>query len=72
MTQAVEQVFVILRADAYEEGESVVEHVSVKKVVLEEGRAKEEVDRLNTLNSEKGCRYYFEVARMDRNSGGRE
>jgi hypothetical protein len=59
------QVYVILRADAYEEGESTVEHVTVKKVVQDEARARREVDRLNALNAEKGSRYYFETARLD-------
>ncbi len=39
MTASAEQVFVILRADAYEENDSVVEHVTAKKVVLDESRA---------------------------------
>ncbi len=69
MTAATRQVFVILRADAYEENESVVEHVTVKKVVADEERARQEVERLNAINAEKGCRYYIEVARLDEEHG---
>jgi len=60
-----QHVFVILRADAYDEGDHVSEHVTVKKVVTTERRAEGEVKRLNDLNAEKGCRYYFEIAQLD-------
>lgn len=59
-------VFVILRADAYDEGEQVSEHVVVKKVVSTKPRAEEEVERLNALNAQRGCRYYFEIAQFEK------
>jgi hypothetical protein len=37
----------------------------VKKVMLTEQAAEEEVARLNALNSDKGCRYVVHVTRLD-------
>ena len=60
-----QHVFVVLRADAYDEDGHVSEHVTVKKVVASEEQARREVERLNAINSDKACRYYFEIAQFD-------
>jgi hypothetical protein len=65
MTSSVKYVYVVLRADAYDESGSLVEHVTVMKAFQSEKTARSEVDRLNRINSEKGCRYYIETVRLD-------
>jgi len=40
--------------------------VTVKKVFFQEHEALAEVNRLNDLNSDKGCRYFFQITRMVR------
>jgi hypothetical protein len=52
--------------DAYDEDGH--EHVTVKKVVANEEQARREVERLNAINSDKACRYYFEIAQFDTGS----
>jgi hypothetical protein len=38
--------------------------VTVKEVLLSQERAEVEVERLNKLNSEKGCRYFWQYTRL--------
>ena len=38
--------------------------VTVKEVLLSQERAEAEVERLNKLNSEKGCRYFWQYTRL--------
>jgi hypothetical protein len=40
--------------------------ISVKKVVRSREVAEQEVDRLNRLNSDKGCVYYWQITRLER------
>jgi hypothetical protein len=37
---------------------------TVKEVLLSQERAEAEVERLNKLNSEKGCRYFWQYTRL--------
>ena len=40
--------------------------VTIKKLVRSREIAEQEVDRLNKLNSDKGCDYYFQITRLER------
>ncbi len=40
--------------------------VTVKKVVRSMEVAEEEVERLNRLNADKGCLYFWEITRLER------
>ncbi|MEY4394997.1 MAG: hypothetical protein ACO3GX_16885 [Gemmataceae bacterium] len=40
--------------------------VTIKKLVRSRENAEQEVDRLNKLNSDKGCDYYFQITRLER------
>jgi hypothetical protein len=56
--------YAILRHDAFHnEGTAVQGRVTVKGIVSDLEFAKREVDRLNHLNEEKGCYYWWTPAR---------
>lgn len=38
--------------------------ITVKEVLLSQERAEAEVERLNKINSEKGCRYFWQYTRL--------
>ena len=40
--------------------------VMVKKVVRSKEVAEQEVERLNRLNTDKGCEYYYQITRLER------
>jgi hypothetical protein len=40
--------------------------VVVKKVVRSKEVAEQEVNRLNRLNSDKGCEYFYQITRLER------
>ncbi len=40
--------------------------VMVKKVVRSKEVAEQEVERLNRLNADKGCEYYYQITRLER------
>lgn len=59
------QVYAVLRYDDFQSSATSIENrISVVRVVLDEETAKEEVQRLNDLNSEKGCRYFWQATRL--------
>lgn len=59
--------FAIVRIDEFQfSKEPFDDAVHVVKVVVEEAAAKREVERLNRLNEGKGCRYFFQVTRIER------
>jgi hypothetical protein len=39
--------------------------VTVTKIMKDEEMAKQEVERLNKLNAEKGCLYFLQITRME-------
>ena len=39
-------------------------HIAVKEVVATQAAAQAEVERLNTLNGNKGCKYYWVTTRL--------
>jgi hypothetical protein len=62
-----EAAYAIVREDDYaSEAPTLEHHITVKCVVWTLERAKAEVDRLNALNAEKGCRYFWQYTRVDR------
>jgi hypothetical protein len=40
--------------------------IMVKKVVRSKEVAEQEVARLNRLNADKGCEYYYQITRLER------
>ena len=40
--------------------------IMVKLILFEEQDAKNEVERLNLVNADKGCRYYYQITRIHR------
>jgi hypothetical protein len=44
--------------------------IMVKKVVFSQEVAEREVCRLNRLNSSKGCQYFYQITRLERESNG--
>lgn len=63
-------VFAIIRVET--SGDHSWEHrVTVTKIVKDEERANQEVERLNELNAEKGCLYFSQVTRMEPDDGRR-
>ncbi len=59
-----EQAFAIFRIDAFQDTDDT--RYTVKRVVWEQDQAESEVERLNQLNGDKGCRYGWQVTRVDR------
>ena len=45
------------------EADDISTHITIKEVLSSEEEADAEVQRLNTLNSAKGVRYFFQNAR---------
>lgn len=59
--------FAIVRVDLFHDLAADPETaITVKKVVLSEQFAEEEVSRLNTLNRDKQCMYFWQVTRLER------
>ena len=54
--------FAIVRIDDYDDPET---SVTVKRVVWSEDLARMEVERLNSLNADKGSRYFWQYTRVD-------
>ena len=62
-----EPAYAIIRIDDIESADvSLEDRVTVKSVVWSLDRARSEVDRLNGLNQDKGCRYFWQYTRVDR------
>jgi len=60
------QVYAILRYDEFQDPSVAIENrVTVTQVVEDEATARREVARLNGINSNKGCRYYFQSTRLE-------
>ena len=56
--------FAIVRLDPDSHREE--DRFTVTRIVWDEGFAETEVDRLNELNAEKGCRYVWQATRAQR------
>ena len=63
--------YAVVRLDTYDEPTeaspsniSVSVDVTVKKVLWSQEEAEAEVERLNQLNSDKGCRYFWQYTRV--------
>ena len=54
--------FAIVRIDGYADPEDAV---YVKRVVWSQDLASAEVERLNRLSADKGCRYFWQYTRVD-------
>ena len=62
-----EHVFAIVRVDSFHHHDATAEDtITVKKIVLSRQLAEEEVARLNALNRDKGCRYFWQITRLER------
>jgi hypothetical protein len=62
-----QHVYGIIRVDQFRglvEPEKLPLTITVKKIVREYETAKAEVERLNKLNSDKGCIYFWQVTRL--------
>jgi hypothetical protein len=58
-----ERVYAIIRLEP--ETEDDLLRFNVTRIVWSEDRARLEVERLNTLNGDKGCRYYWIITRLE-------
>jgi hypothetical protein len=59
------QVYAILRYDEFQDSSTTIENrVTVTRVMLEEANARAEVQRLNAMNAQKGCRYFMQATRL--------
>jgi hypothetical protein len=61
---AVRPGFAIVRIDEFTEGDE--SRFTVKRVVEDETLAEREVERLNWLNADAGCRYVWQYTRVDK------
>jgi hypothetical protein len=72
MTKGAEPRFAVLRLDRPFDGDlrrvfdDPTHHITVKEVLPTWAEAEHEVQRLNTLNAEKGCVYFASLARYFR------
>ena len=65
MTTQRRQAFAILRDDEFQGSTVPIENrVTVKCVVWTLADAQQQVERLNHLNSSKGCRYFWQATRV--------
>ncbi|MBY0325266.1 MAG: hypothetical protein K2Q30_00010 [Gemmataceae bacterium] len=62
-----DHIYAIIRLDRDVISGGIIDRnqVMVKKVVLSKEKAEQEVDRLNRLNSDKGCEYYYQITRLE-------
>lgn len=66
-TSKLDQVFAIVRVDSFHHHDAAPEDtITVKKIVLNRQLAEDEVARLNALNRDKGCSYFWQVTRLER------
>ena len=66
MENVMKQAYAIVRLDDFQDATVAPENrITVKKIVWEEGTAQAEVERLNELNGDKGCRYFWQATRVD-------
>ena len=71
--QPSEHVYAIVRLDSFKE--SSENSVTVKEIVSTQAMAEAEVERLNELNADKHCKYFWQVTRLfpvGRSSGNRK
>jgi hypothetical protein len=58
--------YAVIRLDAYLAPDVPIrERITVKKVVASQEVAEQEVARLNDLNADKGCEYFWQVTRVE-------
>jgi hypothetical protein len=62
MSERHESCYAILRFD----GERIIRDVTVKEIVWDEDRARDEVDRLNKMYADKGCFYTLQLTRAEK------
>lgn len=55
--------FPIIRIDFPLDTEEPEHSVKIVRVYFDEEVAKSEVDRLNSVNAEKGCKYYYDMCK---------
>lgn len=62
-----DHVYAIIRVDRDDgiSGISNRDRITVKKVVRLKERAEQEVERLNKLNADKGCEYFYQLTRLE-------
>ncbi len=62
-----DHVFAIIRVDRFQTADSPVEEtITVKKIVRDQAAAEREVERLNKLNADVGCVYFWQMTRLER------
>ena len=65
-----ETAYVVLRLDQFQLRDGVPDdprvYLTAKEVVWAEDEAKSEVDRLNRLNADKDCHYWWQGVRVER------
>ena len=61
-----QHVYAIIRVDEYL-GDliSLQSKITVKEIVWNRDKAEQEVERLNQINSDKGCSYFWQLTRLD-------
>lgn len=65
MSKNTVNVYAIIREDDWVQ--KARDRIYVKEIVSSLEEAEQEVKRLNALNCGKGCFYYFQTTRMNRN-----
>ena len=66
------QVFAVIRIDEFMTGTAVADNgITIKEIVPTQQTAESEVERLNQLNKDKGCRYFWQATRMVECGSGR-
>lgn len=60
-----QQVFAIIRFDIFQADDATPDElVTVKSIVWDQTTAEQEVARLNTLNADKECIYFWQMTRL--------
>ncbi len=64
MKRTTKHLFAIVRVDEFQSNAPWNNRITVKEIVTTEEEARHEVERLNGLNQEKGCVYFWQVTRL--------
>lgn len=58
-------VYAVIRIDRFQGNEvSLKDKVTVKEVIRTKEKAISEVERLNKVNADKGCEYFWQITRL--------
>jgi hypothetical protein len=67
MARQTHHAYAVIRFDAFlGEDVAIPQRITVKEVLTSQEAAEQEVARLNELNADKGCVYFWQMTRVER------